>query len=47
MSGLSGEIAFDSKGLRTNLNLDLLQLNNDGLLKVFCQCTVELTVIFF
>ena len=34
MSGLTGKINFDSRGFRTDFDLDIVELKKEGLVKV-------------
>ena len=37
MNGLTGSIKFDARGFRTDFNLDIIELKQEGLVKV-CSC---------
>ena len=34
MEGLTGPIKFDARGFRTDFSLDIIELKNEGLVKV-------------
>ena len=40
MEGLTGPIKFDARGFRTDFNMDIIELKQEGLIKVCLKCNV-------
>ena len=40
MDGLTGPIKFDARGFRTDFNMDIIELKQEGLVKVGFKCNV-------
>ena len=40
MEGLTGPIKFDARGFRTDFNMDIIELKQEGLIKVCFKCNV-------
>ena len=40
MAGLTGPINFDARGFRTDFNLDIIELKQEGLVKVTINCII-------
>ena len=38
MEGLTGPIKFDARGFRTDFNMDIIELKQEGLIKVNATC---------